>query len=128
MLNKNDIITLLRKINLPRDQYCVMTGAALVLHGVKPLTRDIDIGCSKELFAQLLQQGYQIRQMKEHAGILIDDCMEIFENWQAEKTVYVDGIPVADIYSIRRYKERLSREKDLRDIALIDEYLAAKLR
>ncbi|MDF2892234.1 MAG: hypothetical protein K0R80_2601 [Clostridia bacterium] len=126
MLNRVDILQKLKNLKLPKDQYCVMTGAALVLHGVKETTRDIDIGCSERLFDLLLQQGYQLKQLKSFEGIIIDDCIEIFRNWQAEKIVYIEDTPVADICCIMRYKQNLAREKDLKDIELIHEYLEAK--
>ncbi|OGO76766.1 MAG: hypothetical protein A2Y23_05870 [Clostridiales bacterium GWB2_37_7] len=128
MLNKEDILYKLKNLNLPKDQYCVMTGSALVLHGVKEDTQDIDIGCSKELFLELLQRGHRQEQLKSFAGIVIDDCIEIFENWIAKKIVYIEDIPVADIDCIREYKQFLAREKDLEDIELIDEYVAARAK
>jgi hypothetical protein len=124
MLNKKDILHKLKELNLPNKQYCVMTGAAMVLHGIKENTRDIDIACSEELFQDLLQKGYKLQQLKSFECIIIDDCIEIFRNWQAEDIVYIKNTPVADIYSIRKYKKDLGREKDLRDIELIDIYLA----
>ncbi|MDF2532445.1 MAG: hypothetical protein K0Q65_2026 [Clostridia bacterium] len=105
-----------------------MTGAALVLQGVKEYTRDIDIGCSEELFQNILKQGYQLKQLKSFEGIIIDEIIEVFRNWQAEKIVYIENIPVAEIYCIRKYKDNLGREKDLRDIELIDIYLAKMLK
>ena len=123
MLNKKDILLKLKELKLPKDQYTVMTGAALVLHGVKEYTGDIDIGCSEKLFDQLLQQGNKLQQLKSYEGILIDDCIEIFRGWQTEKIIYIDEEPVADINCIRKYKQALARKKDLKDIELIDEYL-----
>lgn len=124
MLNKEAILQKLKGLNFPVNQYCVMTGAALVLQEVKEFTRDIDIGCSEELFQSLLKQGYQVEQMKSYEGIIIDQTIEIFRNWQAENIVYIEDIPVAELYSIRKYKKDLGREKDLEDIKLIDVYLA----
>lgn len=124
MLNKKVILQKLKELNFPKNQYCVMTGAALVLQGVKEYTNDIDIGCSEALFQSLLKQGYKLQQLKSFEGIIMDDCIEIFRNWQAENTVYIEDTPVADIYCIRNYKKTLGRAKDLEDIALIDVYLA----
>jgi hypothetical protein len=124
MLNKKAILQKLKELNFPANQYCVMTGAALVLQGVKEYTRDIDIGCSEELFQSLLKQGYQLERMKSYEGIIIDQTIEIFRNWQAKNIVYIEDIPVAELYSIRKYKKDLGREKDLEDIKLIDVYLA----
>jgi hypothetical protein len=124
MLNKKAILQKLEELNFPKNQYCVMTGAALVLQGVKEYTGDIDIGCSEELFQNILKQGYRLQQLKSFEGIIIDETIEVFRNWQAEKIVYIENIPVAEIYCIRKYKDNLGREKDLRDIELIDIYLA----
>lgn len=123
MLNKKDILQKLKELNFQKDEYCVMTGAALVLQGVKEYTVDIDIGGSEKLFESLLQRGYKLQQLKSFECIIIDDCIEIFRNWQAEKIVYIEDVPVADIYCIRKYKNDLAREKDLKDIELIDNYL-----
>jgi hypothetical protein len=128
MLNKRNILQKLKELNLPKDQYCVMTGAALVLHGVKECTADIDIGCSDELFIELLQRGYKLQKLKSFEGIIIDDIIEVFRNWQAEKVVYIDNLPVADIDSIKKYKQELAREKDLKDIELIDKYFETKVK
>jgi hypothetical protein len=126
MFNKSRIIQSLKALKLPRDQYCVMTGAALVLQDVKEYTQDIDIGCSDELYYKLRQQGYILKQYKDYEGIIIDEGIEMYRNWHAEKKVYIEEIPVADILSVRSYKQKLGREKDLLDIILIDKFLAAK--
>lgn len=126
MLDKNQILDKLKNLNFPKSQYCVMTGAALVLHGIKPETADIDIGCTSTLFKELLNKGFEIKHKKPFEAIIIDDCIEIYENWAPEKTEIVEGIPVADIKSIRKYKEELGRHKDLKDIELIDKFLEQK--
>lgn len=123
MLQKKDIIQKLNQLVLDPKQYCVMTGAAMVLHGIKQQTQDIDIGCSDEVYEELQHRGFKVDRSKKFECIEIDGCIEIFRNWTAEKKVYVEDIPIADIYSIRQYKQELSREKDLLDLALIDEFL-----
>jgi hypothetical protein len=123
MLNKEQILDKLKNLNFPDEDYCVMTGAALVLYGVRQETADIDIGCTPKLFEMLLQSGFEVMQEKSYKGITIDGCIEIFENWMPEKRAFVYGIPVADILDIRKYKEQLGRDKDLRDIELIDRFL-----
>ena len=42
MLHKEDIIKVLRDMNLPLGEYWITSGAGLVIHGVKEATRDID--------------------------------------------------------------------------------------
>lgn len=126
MLNKEQILDKLKGLGFPKDQYCVMTGAALVLYGVKPETADIDIGCTCQLFSELQQRGFGITKEKPGKGIVIDDNIEIFEDWMPEKKNLIYDVPVANLLDIRKFKEQLGRDKDLRDIALIDKFLSVK--
>lgn len=126
MLNKEKIVDKLKQLNFPKNDYCIMTGAALVLYGVRQETADIDIGCTSKLFNELQQRGFEIATEKVHKGILIDGCIEIFEDWMPENKCFIQEIPVADILDIRKYKEQLRRDKDLRDIELIDSFLERK--
>ena len=43
MLNKNDILNLIKKYNLDHEEIKINSGAAMVLHGLKEKTNDIDI-------------------------------------------------------------------------------------
>lgn len=123
MLNKENILETLKKLNMPKSQYCIMTGAALVLMDVKEHTQDIDIGCTKELFADLAKL-YPPEQKNGSRFIVLEEQIEIFEDWLPERIVYIEDMPVAELLWIRHYKQCKGREKDLRDIEQIDKYLA----
>ena len=47
-----------------------------------------------------------------------------FENWLFDTVDHVDGIPVISVQGLIEMKKDLGREKDLRDIALINDFLA----
>ncbi|MDT8715351.1 hypothetical protein IAI10_01505 [Clostridium sp. 19966] len=49
MLYKEDIIKILKDVDLPLNEYWITSGAGLVIHGVKETTRDIDLGCTTNL-------------------------------------------------------------------------------
>lgn len=126
MLNKEDIIKEIQELNLPKEQYCVMTGAALVLYGVRENTADIDIGCTWALFEELQRRGYDRQDQDTGPRIIINETIEIFPDWLPSKILQLDGIPVAELLWIREYKQQKARQKDLRDIALIDAFLQKK--
>lgn len=44
MLNKEEIICLLKEAEFDINEYWVTSGAAMVLYGIKDMTRDIDLG------------------------------------------------------------------------------------
>lgn len=123
MLDKNDVIQLMKELNLPPNQYWITAGAGLVMHNIKETTRDIDIGCTTALTNYLIQQGCEFMYDSDGTRIVrVNANIEAFENWVVDEIENVDGISVASILSIRKQKEKLGREKDLEDIKLIDDF------
>ena len=45
---------------------------------------------------------------------------EIFENWKCGFIEYIEGVPVLSIDGLIEMKQELGREKNLKDIALIN--------
>lgn len=109
----------------PRD-YCVITGTALVMHGIKEETKDIDISCSKEAFRALEVQGFPVKQGAFARKVIYSDDVEIFEDWHAGEIITIEGIAVASLESVVVMKQQLGREKDLADIAKIEAHLAQR--
>lgn len=127
MLYKEDIIKILKEMDLPLNQYWITSGAALVIHGVKETTRDIDLGCATELVEDFLKKGCKFRVVEDKSRIVeVNDNIEILENWFVEKIEFIEGLPVGTLESIKKQKAELGREKDMKDIKLIDEFMKSK--
>ena len=47
-MNKQDIIKALNKYHFDMNEYMVISGASMVLQGIKETTKDIDIAVSKK--------------------------------------------------------------------------------
>ncbi len=127
MYDREKICSTLRQTGFDADSYWVVAGAAMVLHGVKACTRDIDLGCSRKLADQLQRAGYSTevyedgsRRIQYHLDI------EIFEEWRAGELEVLDGISVVSLKGIIMMKQRLGREKDMEDIRLICKYIEMK--
>lgn len=124
MLYKEDIIKILKDVDLPESEYWITSGAGLVIHGVKETTNDIDLGCTTYLVNYFLKKGCKYKMEKDNSRIVeIDDKIEIIENWFVDEIVFIDGLPVGSLESIKKQKAELAREKDIRDIKLINEYI-----
>lgn len=124
MLYKEDIIKILKKMNLPLSEYWITSGAGLVIHGVKERTNDIDLGGTTSLVEHFLKKGCKYKLAKDNSRIVeIDDKIEVLENWFVDEIKLIDGLPVGSLKSIRKQKSELGREKDINDIKLIDEYI-----
>lgn len=123
-LDRDAILNRLKNLRLPAGSYVVTAGAALVLYGIRETTRDLDLGCTKTLAADFLNNGCAFRWEDGRRVIETGDGVELLEGWMPEDVVRMDGFPVASLQSIRQLKESLGREKDWEDIRRIDEVLA----
>ena len=124
-MNKQQIIARLAELNFDKTQYWVITGGAMALYGLRAETGDIDLGCTTQLMEALIASGCPVTTTSRgYRKVAIGDDVEIIEGWLLDRVVDVDGVPVISLSGLRAMKASLGREKDLRDIALIDAYLA----
>ena len=124
-MKKEDIFIKLGKFPCRMEGFWLVTGAALVMFGVREETEDIDLGCTAEAADRLEADGYLYRVMEDgNRWLKIDHETEVFENWLCGSVEILDGVPVVSLQGLREMKRRLGREKDLRDIRQIDAFLA----
>lgn len=121
MFDKDSILQRLQKLPFPKKEYWVVGGGAMVLHGFRPQTHDIDLGCTCVLADQLEEQGYAVSRCEDGTRrISYSQDIEIFENWIEGTVERISGIPVVSVDGLIKMKKRLGRKKDLADIALIE--------
>ena len=124
-MNRKEIIDYLEKMNLPKDQFVILAGASLVMQGVKATTHDIDIAVSESLEKQLLEQyPYELETVQNGKNTyFIDNVLNFSTNlFDVNKTVE-DTYFVQTLDSVILLKKKLGREKDLKDIALIESFI-----
>ena len=124
-MTKADILETLRALNWPADEYWLVAGGAMVLHGLRSETHDLDLGCTTAWADALEAAGVPFREMEDGSDrwFKLTGEIEVFENWLADRVELVDGVPVVSLRGLREMKAALGREKDLRDIARIDAFL-----
>jgi len=126
-MNKQKIIEILKQLPFSKEDYWLVTGAALVLYNIREETSDIDIGCTTDLINKLINQGYEYKILNDNTKyIKYNQNIEIYENWLFDKVDYIDEIPVISIKGLIEMKKKLGRPKDLEDIKLINNYLKNK--
>ncbi len=120
MFDKQSLIQRLKELSFPKKEYWVVAGGAMVLHGFRPQTRDIDLGCSTPLADKLEQQGCFVSHCDDgNRKIQYSEDIEIFENWLEGTVEIVSGVPVVSVDGLIQMKKKLGREKDMMDIALM---------
>lgn len=126
-MKKSDILRRLLELNFDPTQYWLITGAAMVLYGIRAETGDIDMGCTTALADMLEAQGYPCSKGEDGSRkIILGDDVEIFENWLYDKVELYENIPLLSPQGLMEMKRFLGREKDLNDIALIEAWLKEK--
>lgn len=135
-MNKNieDIISKIKKLNLPDGHYMVMGSAILQILGIRQ-AQDIDLLVSPELFVELKEKrGWHIHpkyptsldNAEKTAGAKqsLDFMRQNYTLKGALPTAYwCEGIPFENLEMLVDAKTQLGREKDLIDIKLIQDYL-----
>lgn len=128
-MNKEEIINILKKYNFDKSKYLVISGAAMVLLGLKEKTNDIDIAVSKDYYEYLLSnydavfEGYNKLNNKCY---MINNVINFGIDYYDNKKIIIDEIPVQDINDILKLKLFLNRKKDKKDIENIKKYIEEK--
>ena len=122
MISKKRIIEILNELDFSSEDYYVGAGSALVLHGVKEFTKDIDLAVSEKLWNLYLNKGFIPNSNNENLMEISED-IEFIKNWHADDIIMIDNIPVVSLTSLIKQKEILGRDKDFRDIELIKNFI-----
>ncbi len=125
-MNKQDIIKALNKYHFDMNEYMVISGASMVLQGIKETTKDIDIAVSKKYY-DYLEENYNcdIERVIDDLNIyLIDNVINFSTNYyNRDEVVMYEGFPIQSLDGIKKLKLSLNREKDINDINKLDKYL-----
>lgn len=127
----------LKKLNLPVGECVVLGSGILGALGIREI-KDIDLLVSPKLFDELKFQGW-VSVQKEYQNrpreVLLNGDVEAFkEFWLGEKDIdvlkmiseaqIIEGFPFLPLDKLVEMKKAMARERDLKDIEFIQNYLA----
>ena len=126
-MDRQEILNRLMAFPYDRDEYWVITGSAMVMYGIKEHAGDIDLGCSVKMADLLESDGYLYGRTKDgNRWFKVGESIEIFESWLYGSTIKMEGFRVISLNGLIEMKEKIGREKDFKDIALIKSFLKVK--
>ncbi len=127
MASIETLINLVKKQKLPKGQYAVFGSAVLGIRGMRKVP-NIDIIVSDTLWNTLSET-----HKPDEEGFIRLGPIKISNWWFAptrkdiatmiREAEVIKGIPFVQLREVRAYKALLNREKDIRDVALIDQFL-----
>ena len=109
-MTKEEVFKELKKLDLPKDKYIVISGASLVCQDVIDETDDIDLTCSKEFYDEL---DWPARIGAFGVKIKYKDCFEIGCNLpEYQDIVLINGYRFLSLEDCLEIKKRLNRPKE----------------
>ena len=127
-----------KALNLPLDQIIVIGSGILDQLGIRPAS-DIDLAASSDLMKKLSEEsGDWIKKFDDNQRFYFvkdDGSVEVWDGWVfdgqtvsyddlLDYAVEYDGVRFVDLEFLRKWKSWRGREKDVRDVELIDEWRA----
>ncbi len=123
-MNRTQVMQLLKTLDFDKKDYWVLAGGAMVLYGLRAETGDLDLGCTTALADALEAKGYAPVLMKDGTRkIQYSEEIEIFENWLYDRVETLEDFPVISLSGLLTMKQGLGREKDQRDVRLIQAHM-----
>lgn len=130
----------LKKLNLPTDHFVVVSSGALSVRNLRDF-EDIDVVVTESLWNEMIKKykvginSFGVENLELESDIeILNPAQSIFGNSKIvpikeifEQADIFDGIKFINLDHLKKIKKELGREKDLKDIALIDNYLKTKM-
>lgn len=115
------------KLKLPSGGYVVVGSGILNALGIRN-SHDIDLVVTEEVYRSIERLGWE-QEIQGNRVLLKRDVFDIGRDWHGRSAKeilghaqIIDGIPYLNLDDLYKWKKEKAREKDLRDVALIDAY------
>ncbi len=110
-MKKDEIKNELKVFDSIKFKYVVLGSSALVLHEIKDVANDIDIGVTEKDYDRFIRNNLIYKK--------IDFVVKKEKDIKIE---FFNGYPLQDLEQMKSNKEKRGLSKDIRDIILIDNY------
>ena len=108
---KDGVLKVLEDLNIPKEEYWVLSSSALVLRGLFPDAGDVDLAVT-EKGLEMLKKQYSLKQ-KENGWYIVNENVECVldtkENWKIEE---YEGHQLESLTKYFEFLKTSSREKD----------------
>lgn len=124
-LNKEEILSILDKLNLDKNEYIILNKASLVLQGLKDQTSKIELAISKNI--ENLLKDIKVYTIYNNKNVYIYNDIYLTNNfYDSSKYIKINNYKCADLESILQIEKTLNRKEDIKDVKDIDLILCLK--
>ncbi len=119
---------------LPFGKYVLIGSTPMAAYGIRE-AKDIDLVVLPELYEKLKTDGWKEELQESGRKVLTKNGIEAGTDWNCKSyhpsvsrlivsADVIDGIPVTKLEEVLAWKKACGREKDLKDVKLIEDKLA----
>ena len=131
-----DIYQKIISLKLPRNKYVIGSGSALEGYGIRK-SGDIDMAVTKDVYSDLKRKGWKETEKPNGKKVLEKNKFEVSINFHygnyktstqklIKTATVIRGVPFANLKETIALKKELNRDKDIKDIKLIEKYLQSQ--
>ncbi len=120
----------LKKLNLPKGKYAIFGSGPLAIRGLRDV-RDLDVIVKDDAYEKLCAK-YPRHIKTEPVNCIQIGNLEIGNKWlnnsnqideMIETADIIYGFPFVKLKYVLEWKKKMGRDKDLKDVQLIEKYL-----
>ena len=112
-MNKQELKYKLNQLPLNKEEYCLIAGSSLVMHGIKDTTEDIDLYVSNEGMEKLKQKYKMKKSTKPYQNLyeVTNDLEVTLIELKNQKIYTIEGIPCHSFLEEYKWKKEKNRWK-----------------
>lgn len=125
-MNKEELIAFIESLNLPVEEYYILSSGCLVLYGLRDVAGDLDICVTPKLGKELMARYKIAEDCHNEANFYhVNDKFEFVIN---DKLVYdkLGKYQVQKLEDIVKFKKLRQKKRDMEDVANIEKYWSKK--
>ncbi|MEG0873419.1 MAG: hypothetical protein RSE00_04060 [Clostridia bacterium] len=124
-MNKKELLELITTLKIDKEEFWILSSGALVLRGIYPNARDLDIAVTNKGLEEL-KNNYKLEQ-KENGWFILANNIECVCDGEKDKLKYqpekVEEWYVQNIEEYIEYLNNSTRKKDKLKIPIVKEYI-----
>lgn len=125
----------LKELNLQKEKFAIFGSGPMGIRDLKEIG-DLDIILPENIFNDLKKRpDFKLDKKKSGNEYLKKDGIEFYKNWHPgnwdidkliQEAEIINDLPFVKLEDVLKWKKLKMREKDIKDIELIENYLSQK--